>query len=227
MFTSPDPSFGGGTFRSCPRRCTADRRRRCACTIGGSPAMSPCAGEMPGSRGSCSPTYLGAHSAAIDGMISGSRVCRRPPSMSIARSAHGQIKPIAAGAGIPRSRRAMANANVSPATRRIANNDNAFRLDPVVDQRSIDRDHLLQRNRIPCLRRPRVVGHQRRHPGRVGQPRRHAAIALGATQRIRAAVQVQQRRGGVHPQRSHPLHRHTRDGDARRSPYPSAPEPPA
>ena len=34
--------------------------------------------------------------------------------MSIARSAHGQISPIAAGPAIPRSRNAIASANVSP-----------------------------------------------------------------------------------------------------------------
>ena len=98
--------------------------------------------------------------------------------------------------------------------RRITHNHKAFRLDPIVDQRSVDRDHLLERNRIARLRRPRVVGHQRRHSGRIGQPRHHAAITLRAAQCIRATVQVQQRRAGVHPRRSHPLHRHARDGDA-------------
>ena len=100
-------------------------------TIGGRSAISPYTGEIPGSLGSCSPTYRGAHSAAIDGEISGSRLTGRIPSMSIARSAQGQINPSAAGRRDPAIPQRHRQRQRQPAARRITSDHNPFRVQPI------------------------------------------------------------------------------------------------
>ena len=133
--------------------------------------------------------------------------------MSRARSAQGQIKPSAAGAGISRSRSAMASASVSPAAGRITDNDGRFRVEPVLEQPVIDRDHFLESDRVLSFRCARVVGNQRCHTGSRGQVRGQAAVALRAAQGVAAAVQVDQCAVGSGLRWPHPLDGNARDGD--------------
>ncbi|MDT5328475.1 MAG: hypothetical protein QOF25_5627 [Mycobacterium sp.] len=97
---------------------------------------------------------------------------------------------------------------------RIAGNDRAFRVEPLFEQSRVHGDHLFEGDRISSFRCPGVFGDERRHAGRRGQVRDHTTVALGAPQRVGAAVQVDQGSVGITPRCAHPLDGNTGDGDA-------------
>ena len=101
-----------------------------------------------------------------------------------------------------------------PATGRITGNDGGFRVESVLEQPGVDRDHFLEGDRILSFRCAGVVGDQCRHSGRGGEVRDQAAVALGAAQGVGAAVQVDQCPVGCSLRWLHPLDGDARDGDA-------------